>query len=184
MIRMKALKNKDPEVAETVKILSKLMRKALERDRDEMTLSEDLDFIEMYLQIQRLRFGERLTYTINNRTNKDFTILPLLIQPIVENAFIHGVEKVSGSVEVSLEVIELADNFLIIIRDNGRGIAEDKLLELRELLNNGVTAKRIGVNNVQQRIRHYYGSNYGLTITSSEGKGTQVSILLPKKLNK
>lgn len=184
MIRMKALKNKDPEVAETVKILSKLMRKALERDRDEMTLSEDLDFIEMYLQIQRLRFGERLTYTINNRTTKDFTILPLLIQPIVENAFIHGVEKVSGSVEVSLEVIELADNFLIIIRDNGRGIAEDKLLELRELLNNGVTAKRIGVNNVQQRIRHYYGSNYGLTITSSEGKGTQVSILLPKKLNK
>lgn len=182
MIRMKALKNKDPEVAETVKILSKLMRKALERDREEMTLGEDLAFIEMYLQIQKLRFGERLTYTIHNQTRKEYTILPLLIQPIIENAFIHGVEKVSGPVEVSLEVIELADDLAIVIRDNGRGIPSEKLAELCDLLNNGVEAKRIGVNNVQQRIQHYYGPNYGLTISSIESKGTLVSILLPQRI--
>lgn len=184
MIRMKALKNKDPEVAETVKILSKLMRKALERDREEMTLDEDLAFIEMYLQIQKLRFGERLTYTIHNQTRKEYAILPLLIQPIIENAFIHGVEKVSGSVEVSLEVIELAHDLAIVIRDNGRGIPTNKLAELRDLLKNGVEAKRIGISNVQQRIQHYYGLNYGLTISSLEGNGTQVSILLPQKINK
>lgn len=182
MIRMKALKNKDPEVAETVKILSKLMRKALERDREEMTLDEDLAFIEMYLQIQKLRFGERLTYTVHKQTNQEYAILPLLIQPIIENAFIHGVEKVSGPVEVSLEVRELAQDVAIIIRDNGRGIPADKLAQLRDLLNNGGEAKRIGINNVQQRIQHYYGSTYGLTISSIEGKGTQVSILLPQKI--
>lgn len=183
MIRMKALKNQDPEVAETVKILSKLMRKALERDREEMTLDEDLAFIEMYLQIQKLRFGERLTYTIHNHTQKQYAILPLLIQPIIENAFIHGVEKVSGAVEVSLEVLELERDLVIVIKDNGRGISADKLRDLRDLLKNGVEAKRIGINNVQQRIQHYYGLAYGLTIASIEGKGTQVSILLPQKIH-
>lgn len=183
MIRMKALKNKDPEVAETVKILSKLMRKALERDREEMTLNEDLAFIEMYLQIQKLRLGERLTYRIHIQTTKEYMILPLLIQPIIENAFIHGVEKVSGPVRVSLEVLVLDRDIAIVIRDNGRGISADKLADLHALLKNEKEAKRIGISNVQQRIQHYYGVNYGLTISSEEGKGTEVTILLPQKIN-
>lgn len=183
MIRMKALKNQDPEVAEAVKILSKLMRKALERDREAMSLDEDLAFIEMYLQIQKLRFGDRITYNIQNNTTKNFVILPLLIQPIIENAFIHGVEKVSGSVEVSLEVIELVHDLVIIVRDNGIGISAEKLAELRSLLDNGVDAKRIGINNVQQRIQSYYGPNYGLTISSVEREGTQVTLLIPQKIN-
>lgn len=183
MIRMKALKNKDPEVAETVKILSKLMRKALERDREEMTLNEDLAFIEMYLQIQKLRLGERLTYRIHIQTTKEYMILPLLIQPIIENAFIHGVEKVSGPVRVSLEVLVLDRDIAIVIRDNGRGISADKLADLHALLKNEKEAKRIGISNVQQRIQHYYGVNYGLTISSEEGKGTEVIILLPQKIN-
>ncbi|MGO4928202.1 cache domain-containing sensor histidine kinase [Fundicoccus sp. Sow4_F4] len=183
MIRMKALKNKDPEVAETVKILSKLMRKALERDREEMTLNEDLAFIEMYLQIQKLRLGERLTYRIHIQTTKEYMILPLLIQPIIENAFIHGVEKVSGPVRVSLEVLVLDRDIAIVIRDNGRGISADKLADLHALLKNEKEAKRIGISNVQQRIQHYYGVNYGLTISSEEGKGTEVTILLPQKMN-
>ena len=183
MIRMKALKNKDPEVAETVKILSKLMRKALERDREEMTLNEDLAFIEMYLQIQKLRLGERLTYRIHILTTKEYMILPLLIQPIIENAFIHGVEKVSGPVRVSLEVLVLDRDIAIVIRDNGRGISAEKLADLHALLKNEKEAKRIGISNVQQRIQHYYGVNYGLTISSEEGKGTEVTILLPQKVN-
>ncbi|MGO4939327.1 cache domain-containing sensor histidine kinase [Fundicoccus sp. Sow4_D5] len=183
MIRMKALKNKDPEVAETVKILSKLMRKALERDREEMTLNEDLAFIEMYLQIQKLRLGERLTYRIHIQTTKEYMILPLLIQPIIENAFIHGVEKVSGPVRVSLEVLVLDRDIAIVIRDNGRGISAEKLADLHALLKNEKEAKRIGISNVQQRIQHYYGVNYGLTISSEEGKGTEVTILLPQKIN-
>ena len=183
MIRMKALKNKDPEVAETVKILSKLMRKALERDREEMTLNEDLAFIEMYLQIQKLRLGERLTYRIHILTTKEYMILPLLIQPIIENAFIHGVEKVSGPVRVSLEVLVLDRDIAIVIRDNGRGISAEKLADLHALLKNEKEAKRVGISNVQQRIQHYYGVNYGLTISSEEGKGTEVTILLPQKVN-
>lgn len=183
MIRMKALKNKDPEVAETVKILSKLMRKALERDREEMTLNEELAFIEMYLQIQKLRLGERLTYRIHIQTTKEYMILPLLIQPIIENAFIHGVEKVSGPVRVSLEVLVLDRDIAIVIRDNGRGISEARLANLKALLKNEKEAKRIGISNVQQRIQHYYGVNYGLSISSEAGRGTEVTILLPQKIN-
>lgn len=181
-IRMKALKNQDREVAETVKILSKLMRKALERDRDEILLSEDLKFIEMYLQIQQLRFGDRIAYTIRQNTQADYWILPLLIQPIVENAFIHGVEKVRGEVEVWIEVFEKESDLEIIIRDNGAGIEANRLATLRQMLAEGEGANRIGVNNVQQRIKHYYGEVYGLSIESVLGEGTQVTLHLPQKI--
>lgn len=181
-IRMKALKNQDREVAETVKILSKLMRKALERDRDEILLSEDLKFIEMYLQIQQLRFGDRIAYTIRQNTQADYWILPLLIQPIVENAFIHGIEKVRGEVEVWIEVFEKESDLEIIIRDNGAGIEANRLATLRQMLAEGEGANRIGVNNVQQRIKHYYGEVYGLSIESVLGEGTQVTLHLPQKI--
>lgn len=181
MIRMKAFKNQDREVADIVKILSKLMRKALERPQDQLPLSEDLTFIDMYLQIQKLRFGERINYDIKQETTQDYAILPLLIQPIVENAFVHGLERISGRAELTVLVKEVGEDLHIIVSDNGVGIPSDKLKQLQAILEGYQESSRVGINNVQQRIKSFYGEDYGMTIESTEGKGTIVKVVIPQR---
>lgn len=181
MIRMKAFKNKDREVADIVKILSKLMRKALERPQDQLPLSEDLTFIDMYLQIQKLRFGERINYDIKQETTQDYAILPLLIQPIVENAFVHGLERISGRAELTVLVKEVGEDLHIIVSDNGVGIPSDKLKQLQAMLEGYQESSRVGINNVQQRMKYFYGEEYGMTIESTEGKGTTVKVVIPQR---
>src|SRR5690625_1778934 len=185
MIRMKALKNKDKEVADIVKILSKLMRKALENNTKEAPLSEELSFTEMYLEIQQLRFGEeKIFYQIDQNTLNDYLVLPLIIQPIVENSFIHGIEPKEGRGEISIVVNEDEENLHIEIKDNGIGIKNETLNHLKNILNKEEDSDRIGLNNVNQRIKYMYGKKFGLSIDSIEGIGTVVEILLPKRLEK
>ena len=181
MIRMKAFKNQDREVADIVKLLSKLMRKALERPQDQLPLSEDLTFIDMYLQIQKLRFGDRINYDIKQETTQDYAILPLLIQPIVENAFVHGLERISGRAELTVLVKEVGEDLHIMVSDNGVGIPSDKLKQLQAILEGYQESSRVGINNVQQRIKYFYGEDYGMTIESTEGKGTIVKVVIPQR---
>ena len=178
---MKAFKNQDREVADIVKLLSKLMRKALERPQDQLPLSEDLTFIDMYLQIQKLRFGERINYDIKQETTQDYAILPLLIQPIVENAFVHGLERISGRAELTVLVKEVGEDLHIMVSDNGVGIPSDKLKQLQAMLEGYQESSRVGINNVQQRMKYFYGEEYGMTIESTEGKGTTVKVVIPQR---
>jgi two-component system sensor histidine kinase YesM len=179
MIRMKALRNKDEEVAQIVKILSKLMRKSLERNQKELSLNEELEFIEMYLQIQQLRFGDQIEYTITQQTTQDYTLIPLLIQPIIENSFIHGVEPKIGKGIINLSVKEEQTDLIIQVEDNGVGMSKEKQESLNKILLEEVNTTHLGINNVHQRIRYFYGEKYGLKILSEEGKGTTVTIKIP-----
>ncbi|MDE1549100.1 sensor histidine kinase [Jeotgalibaca caeni] len=184
MIRMKALRNRDKEVADIVKILSKLMRKALERNNEELWLSEDLAFIEMYLQIQQLRFGERVQYRIDNWTQDDYTILPLLVQPLVENAFVHGLERIAGEARLAVQVEKAGTDLKIIIRDNGVGIPAERLAKLQKILDGHEETNGIGISNVHQRVKYFYGPEYGLQIESIEGEGTKVILNIPQRKRK
>ncbi|MER2227134.1 MAG: histidine kinase [Carnobacterium sp.] len=185
MIRMKAFNNNDKEVAVIIKILSKLMRKALEGNLKEQPLSEELSFTEMYLQIQKLRFGDRIDYMITQEIQEDYQIIPLIIQPIVENSFIHGIESKEEGGKVEVLVLEKNKELIIHIIDNGIGIEEGKLQKLKLMLETEGEANRIGINNVNQRIKHFYGEDYGLDIESILGEGTKVIICLPiKQLSK
>lgn len=180
MIRMKALRNKDKEVADIVKILSKLMRKALEGNHKELPLSEELTFTEMYLQIQQLRFGkEQVEYNITQNIKEDCMVIPLIIQPIVENSFIHGIEPKEGKGIISIDVVEYEKNVYITIKDNGVGMTPSKLQALKAILNQEDKSDRIGINNVNQRIKYFYGEEYGLDIESIYGEGTVAKITLP-----
>lgn len=184
MIRMKALKNKDREVADIVKILSKLMRQALDNNTKTRLLSEELSFTEMYLEIQRLRFGEeQVHYQIEQNTINDYKVIPLIIQPIVENSFIHGIEPKEGLGEIFIVVNEDDEYLYIEIKDNGVGIDAQTLEKIKYILNQKEDSDRIGLNNVNQRVKYVYGKEYGLSIESIEGVGTIVKILLPKILD-
>ncbi|MEK4908190.1 cache domain-containing sensor histidine kinase [Niallia sp. FSL M8-0099] len=183
MIRMRALKNKDKEVSESVKILSKLLRRSLENNQLKyVKLSEEIDFLLLYLRIQQLRFGNRIRYEITSDVNTaQYHILPLILQPIVENAFVHGIEEKVESGLILINIVQMEEAIHIFIQDDGKGIPKEKLIEIQQILHKEKIGNRIGLNNVNERIKRMYGKKYGLTITSTEGKGTIVKVTIPIK---
>ncbi|MFC4401826.1 cache domain-containing sensor histidine kinase [Gracilibacillus xinjiangensis] len=185
-IRMKALMNNDPEVAGIIKMLSKMMRSALERTDRPVPIMEEIQLIDHYLEIQQLRFGDRFTYQINVEQGiLPYKIFPLLIQPIVENAVIHGLENKEDAGFIHVSIMNEAHYIKIEVKDNGVGIRKNHLYQIREFMENGEyqsDGNRIGLHNVQQRIKLYYGEAFGIEIESIFGLGTTMAIKLPKRI--
>ncbi|MCR4735668.1 MAG: histidine kinase [Treponema sp.] len=182
-IRMKALSSGDKEVATMLRILASLLRYNLSVEGKPVPLIKELDAIQNYLNIQHFRFGERVSYDIVTTCDvQNIMILPLLIQPIVENSFLHGLEnRVSGGfiyIFITNDVNE-PDDILITVKDNGCGMDSDKIDSLMEKMNNPELhdeSHSIGLTNVNSRIKLFYGEKYGLTIESEVGEGTSVII--------
>ncbi|MFC4388789.1 histidine kinase [Gracilibacillus marinus] len=184
MIRMKALINKDPEVAKIIKILSKMMRSALERTDKPVSIKEEIQLIEHYLEIQKLRFGDQIEYRLNVEESVcSYRIYPLLIQPIVENAIIHGLEQKEEPGYIIVSMIEEDRQIVIEVKDNGIGMSKETLQEVNQKINDvdyQSNGNRIGLHNVQQRLRLLYGEEYYIHIESIQGLGTTMTINIPK----
>ena len=183
-IRMKAFCNGDREIADIVKKLGKIMRRNLEVTNTVVTLKSELDMIENYLEIQSLRFKGKVEYDFKVEvTPGDYLILPLLLQPIVENAFVHGLESSTELGKIEISIYDEVGYLIVEISDNGVGITKEKLDYINGKLNNyqDNNKKSIGISNVNDRIKMFYGEEYGLYIISSLDVGTKVVILLPSK---
>ncbi|WP_163192953.1 sensor histidine kinase [Clostridium thermarum] len=182
-IRMKAFVKGDHETAKIVKMLGKIMRRNLEVGDKPISLDSEVELVKNYLEIQRMRFGEKINYTINVDCDiSNYFILPLLLQPIVENAFVHGLENKQGSGNIDLNIRAEKDNFIITVKDDGLGISPEKLEYLNKCLEDFTIGgkKSIGISNVNQRIKLYYGEEYGIKIRSRINEGTEVILILPK----
>lgn len=181
-IRMKAIVNKQSEIAELAKMLAKIMRRNIQVGEKLVTLESEIQLVEYYLKIQNYRFGDRIQseIIIDEMVDMESYIMPLMIQPLVENAFVHGLEAVEMEGKLTIHVSSDKD-ITIVVADNGVGIAPDKLVEINTMLNDFDTLDRthIGICNVNQRIKLQYGDIYGLTISSREGEGTEVVLKMP-----
>ena len=185
-IRMKAFTAGDREVATAIKLLGKSMRYVLENTGTaDTTLQAEIDHILTYLKIQQLRFGDRVNYILSVEPGmqmEEYRVLPLLLQPIVENAIVHGLEarEKEGTVWISIYVRE--NKVFVDISDNGCGMDADTLSAIMTKVQN-YTRKRhkssIGLYNINRRIKLNYGEQYGLDIQSTLGEGTMVRVTLP-----
>ncbi len=156
--------------------LGKLLRYSVNNHTSDDTIKESLDLAESYLMIQKIRFGERLSYTINcEKRLQDILIPRLIIQPLAENAIIHGLEGKTGDWELSIEVKEVNKKLLISVKDNGIGFKPSEKPE--DLVKEGHT----GLYNIRRRLELRYGSSFTFNIDSEEGKGTEAIIILPIK---
>ena len=189
-IRMKAYTAGDREVATAIKLLGKSMRYVLENNGTVFTsLKEELDHIEIYMKIQKLRFGEKFDYVFLADDAIDMAkciTLPLLLQPIVENAILHGLEEkeTGGMVTIRIEYAAECKGIRIAVSDNGCGMDETALNRLRAdiMTKNPGKKESIGLYNINQRVKLCYGEEYGMTIDSEPDKGTTIILLLPKKV--
>ncbi len=181
-IRMKAYCNEDKETADLIKKLGKFMRRCLEFKDGEVTLRSELEFTNSYLELQSARFGDRISYSIYSEVAKDYMILPLLIQPIVENAFVHGIESNKSNGRIEIKVYYHGEYVFVDVKDNGQGITRERLAELEKKLEISDTSsgKSIGLTNVHKRIKMYHGEQYGMSIKSNLGVGTVIRLALPR----
>ena len=179
-IRMMAIRNSNTDVAYAIKLLAKSMRNTLDvHGTDLESLEDALDAIHVYVKIQRMRFGDRVnfSYAVSNQINqKETLILPLLIQPLVENAISHGLEALTSKGVIRVTITKQDEDLLITVQDNGIGIPSERLSDLREKIkdSSSTSHKSIGLQNVHHRAKMYYGEGYGLTISSVENTGTSV----------
>ncbi len=188
-IRMKSLSLGNKDIPYMLKLLAKILRYNLTVESKEVPLFKEIEIISSYLEIQHKRFADRINYDISLLCDATkIEILPLLIQPIVENSFSHGLESKTegGMIYILVQEIENKDKPLlsISIQDNGCGMPQEKIQELQEKLSNPSVEKinsSFGMVNVNQRIKLYYGKEYGITIKSKENEGTCVTITIPLK---
>lgn len=179
-IRMTALKNGNREVAQAIKLLAKSMHFTLDYQGKKIaTLAEELNIVEGYIKIQQMRFGERVQFSLNLSSDiypEKIDILPLILQPLVENAVTHGLEQIEKDGKIQLNIYTL-DNYLIFsVKDNGIGIPYEKLQIIRQQIldSNNSNMKHIGLKNIAQRIKLFYGEDCHLSISSTQGVGTTV----------
>lgn len=185
-IRMKAFTAGDREVATAIKLLGKSMRYVLENTgMVDTSLQAELDHILTYLKIQQLRFGDRVNYqvTIQPEMNlEEYRMLPLLLQPIVENAIVHGLEARESDGMVWISIYTQEEVVYVDVSDNGCGMNEETLQMVMTKVQDYTRKRRkssIGLYNINRRIKLNYGEQYGLSIQSTVGEGTMVRVTFP-----
>lgn len=171
------------KVVSMVESLSKFFRTSLNQGKEIINLKEELQHVRSYLEIQQVRYQDILDYEIDVPEELyEYLIPKITIQPLVENALYHGIKnkRGKGSIKISGEV--KADGFVLYIRDNGIGMTDERLLQIKERIHgNGENKGEIfGLFNVNERIRLKFGEEYGLNIESAYNEGTTVSVFLPK----
>ncbi len=172
------------QVVKMVGSLSDFFRTSLNKGKEIVTIREELQHVRSYLEIQQIRYQDILTYEIDVPEELFENEIPkITIQPVVENALYHGIKQKRGGGNITVTGYGQEQDYFIQVKDNGIGMDEERLAEvIAGLSNNDTESKKIyGLYNVNERIRLDYGDEYGLSITSSYGEGTTVTIRLPKK---
>jgi len=168
----------NPEQARTmVSRLSRIMRRRLRNQEHFTPLRDELEFIEDYLSIELVRFGDKLRVVKHiDPLTSDMLVPSMLLQPLVENSIKHGIAgKVDGGT-ITLRARRNNDRLLIEVEDDGVGIPE---AELSNILNKG-----IGVSNVKERLKVLYNQDYRMLIDSQPGRGTRIEIEVPEMQNR
>ena len=172
--------NSDKAVS-IVTALAKFFRISLSKGKNIITVKDEVEHVRNYLMIQNMRFKNRFEYSIDvDEEVLSYSSLKLMLQPLVENAIYHGMEFMDGDGEIDVKVFKEDDSLYFTITDNGLGMSEDMVETL--LSKDFVPSKKgsgIGVKNVNERIKLYFGSEYGLKVESEPDEGTKITIHLP-----
>ena len=172
--------NRRQEAEAAIQNLGSFYRLSLSRGNERITLKEELELTRNYLELQRMRYIEYVDYTILQDKNADGYIIPkLMIQPLVENVLNHGLNPNGRKCTIIIETKYEADDdcCVICVSDNGQGISEERLEQIRDSLKNETSqAKSFGLLNVFQRMKLLYGDRFAMFIDSVEGEFTKFTM--------
>lgn len=178
-----------PQLAETVECLSDLFRYSINQSNSLISLNLELDNTYKYLKIMQFRFPNKFNL-IQNFNHEDMQLLNikvprLMLQPIVENSIIHGLESKTGPGIIEISIIQTDKLLYVSVSDDGLGIQPEVLDTMNQNLSHNINpitediSSGVALLNINSRIKLLYGNDYGINILSKLGVGTQVQIMLP-----
>lgn len=171
-----------PDAIAMVTALASLFRISLSKGKNIISIKDEIEHAKNYMEIQKVRFKDQFSITIDiDPKIEEYSTIKLIIQPLLENAIYYGVESMRDEGMIAVKGYETENDIYIAVSDNGMGIPPE---EQRLLLTDNTRARKrgsgIGLINVHQRIKLYFGEEYGLQIKSELDEGTTIIIHLPK----
>jgi two-component system sensor histidine kinase YesM len=180
-IRMRSVVKNETETAKIIHNMAKIFRTSLTWSKDRVTVSEEMEFIVCFLEIQKYRFEDRLNYHLNIDPSARLCVVPkMMFLPFVENASIHGIEPLKSGGRIDVHIEREEDDLVFAIRDNGIGMDEEKVKQFYLYLESEEEiGERIGVQNVIYRLKLIYGDRFQLLIESAPMQGTFINLRIP-----
>lgn len=177
LINWKAIEAKQPDISKITLLLSKFYRTSLNKGKNITSIKDEISNIQSYIDIQLMMHDDGFDVEYDLAPDiMDYSIPNLLLQPLIENAIDHGIDMNTdrrGVIKVSGKMYE-ESKIMITVSDNGIGMPKETADQI--LTGN---SKGYGVKNVNERIKHFYGDEYGITVESTEGEGTDIIIRMP-----
>lgn len=171
------------EISRMAGALSRMLRMTLENSDTVVPISMEIQHCRYYLEIQKLRYEDKfdVLWEIPPEVEQ-CRIIRIVLQPLVENAIYHGVKPLTNKGQIRISGRILEDTVELAVRDNGLGMTAGELENLRRNMDSDTIREslHIGVTNVNQRLRLYFGEDYGLLVESREGEGTVVTVRIPR----
>lgn len=171
------------DIIEIVENLTNLLRTSLSNGAEIIKVSQEVDLVKSYLTIQKIRYGDKLNYSIKVDDDvMDYNIIKLILQPLVENAIYHGIKEKRGNGLITILGEKKDGKLHFVVTDDGIGMQESKLKEINNMLKSTNTSGsdiNYGIYNVNEKIRLTYGDEFGLRYESVYGEGTVVDIWHP-----
>lgn len=185
------VEREEDELSDLILSLSNLFRYTIKTDENDMIhLQKELNHIKRYLEIMKFRLGDRLDWDIKLEEKLSDVLIPkLTIQPLVENAIMHGIERKIDRGYVEINIKKYNQEFIkIMVKDNGKGINQSLLLKIKNCLSQDdyldSSNSGIGLKNIKKRLQCNYGDKARLEIESKENKGTSVELIIPERRKK
>lgn len=182
-IRTRSMMKNEVETAKIIHNMAKIFRKSLQWGKDWVSVREEMDLVLCFLEIQKYRFADKLNYQIEvDESAYSCTIPKMMLQPLVENASIHGIEPLKEDGQITIRIEHHDGSLYFSVKDNGVGIKEEELGRLmRSLHDSEDMGDNIGIKNIYYRLQMYFNGEADFEITSSQGVGTLVHIRVPDR---
>ena len=163
--------------------LAKLLRQSISNDKEQVRVEEEINYVQSYLTIQKMRYKDKLEYTIDvDPEICGVSIIKFAIQPLVENAIYHGLKYKDTKGKISIHGYVRGKKGYITITDDGVGMDEETLkyiFDEKQKKEKKPKSNGVGVPNVQKRLQLYYGPEYGISYISRQGEGTVATVTIP-----
>lgn len=183
-IKCRALIDGNEDIGKMTQWLINLLELSINNHNEYTSVEEELQMLESYVGLQKMRSDKTFIYYTSVQTEAlKYCLIPkMILQTLVENSILHGLDMKCGHPCISVTVTADENSLFIDVEDNGIGMSEEKIRQIMSNTANDTHNRmnRIGLYNVHQRIQLYFGEDYGITIKSEEGKGTRVTVTLPR----
>ena len=170
--------NKNEEAEEMLFEFAKLLRNVLPKASELITLKEEIEIVEAYIDLQKIRYPNQFEVYIDIEEDiRDIKVPALILQPVIENAIFYSIDNEGKKGQINILGYSEEERIIIEIKDNGKGMSNS---QINNVFKNKESINRVGLVNVHERIQLNYGKMYGIEIISEKGKGTSVRYILPK----